>query len=41
MLAQVGAVTLPDATAERLYAGAPLSEAEQAMVDGSRPPPSA
>jgi hypothetical protein len=32
MLLQLGAVTLPDATAERLYAGAVLSEAEQAMV---------
>jgi response regulator RpfG family c-di-GMP phosphodiesterase len=33
MLLQLGAVTLPDATAERLYTGAVLSEAEQAMVD--------
>jgi response regulator RpfG family c-di-GMP phosphodiesterase len=33
MLLQLGAVTLPDATAERLYAGAVLSEEEQAMVD--------
>jgi response regulator RpfG family c-di-GMP phosphodiesterase len=32
MLLQLGAVTLPDATAERLYAGAVLSEPEQAMV---------
>jgi response regulator RpfG family c-di-GMP phosphodiesterase len=32
MLLQLGAVTLPDATAERLYAGAVLSEEEQAMV---------
>jgi len=32
MLLQLGAVTLPDATAERLYTGAVLSEAEQAMV---------
>jgi response regulator RpfG family c-di-GMP phosphodiesterase len=32
MLVQLGAVTLPDATAERLYAGAVLSEAEQLMV---------
>jgi hypothetical protein len=32
MLLQLGAVTLPDATAERLYAGAVLSEQEQAMV---------
>jgi response regulator RpfG family c-di-GMP phosphodiesterase len=32
MLLQLGAVTLPDATAERLYAGAVLSEAEQMMV---------
>jgi len=32
MLAQVGAVTLPQATAEKLYAGARLSEPEAAMV---------
>jgi response regulator RpfG family c-di-GMP phosphodiesterase len=32
MLLQLGAVTLPDATAERLYAGAILSEEEQLMV---------
>jgi response regulator RpfG family c-di-GMP phosphodiesterase len=32
MLLQLGAVTLPDATAERLYTGAVLSEAEQEMV---------
>jgi response regulator RpfG family c-di-GMP phosphodiesterase len=32
MLVQLGAVTLPDATAERLYAGAVLSEEEQVMV---------
>jgi response regulator RpfG family c-di-GMP phosphodiesterase len=33
MLAQVGAITLPDATAEKLACGEPLSCAEQAMVD--------
>jgi response regulator RpfG family c-di-GMP phosphodiesterase len=32
MLAQVGAVTLPQATAEKLYAGARLTEPEAAMV---------
>jgi response regulator RpfG family c-di-GMP phosphodiesterase len=32
MLLQLGAVTLPDATVERLYAGAVLSEEEQLMV---------
>lgn len=32
MLAQVGAVTLPQATAEKLYAGAPLTEPEAAMA---------
>jgi response regulator RpfG family c-di-GMP phosphodiesterase len=32
MLAQVGAVTLPPATAERLYSGAILTEAEEAMA---------
>jgi response regulator RpfG family c-di-GMP phosphodiesterase len=33
MLAQVGAVTLPDGTAHKLYAGEPLSPAEQDMVE--------
>jgi response regulator RpfG family c-di-GMP phosphodiesterase len=33
MLAPIGAVTLPAATAERLYAGAPLTEPEAAMVE--------
>jgi response regulator RpfG family c-di-GMP phosphodiesterase len=33
MLADVGAVTLPDATAEKLNSGAPLTQAEQEMVD--------
>jgi hypothetical protein len=32
MLAQVGAVTLPPATAEKVYAGSPLSDAEKEMV---------
>jgi response regulator RpfG family c-di-GMP phosphodiesterase len=32
MLAQVGAVTLPQATAEKLYAGTRLTDAEAAMV---------
>jgi hypothetical protein len=32
MLAQVGAVTLPPATAEKVYAGARLTEPEAAMV---------
>jgi HD-GYP domain-containing protein (c-di-GMP phosphodiesterase class II) len=32
MLAPIGAVTLPASTAEKLYAGAPLSEDEVAMV---------
>lgn len=32
MLAQMGAVTLPQTTAEKLYAGAPLTPEEQAMV---------
>jgi response regulator RpfG family c-di-GMP phosphodiesterase len=32
MLAQVGAVTLPQATAEKLYAGARLTDPEAAMV---------
>jgi response regulator RpfG family c-di-GMP phosphodiesterase len=34
MLLQLGAVTLPDATAERFYAGAELSDDEQEMVAG-------
>jgi response regulator RpfG family c-di-GMP phosphodiesterase len=33
MLAPIGAVTLPASTAEKLYAGAPLSEDEVAMVE--------
>ena len=33
MLADIGAVTLPEATAEKLNSGAPLSQAEQEMVD--------
>jgi CheY-like chemotaxis protein len=33
MLAHIGAVTLPQATAEKLYAGQPLTPDEQAMVD--------
>ena len=33
MLAQVGAVTLPDATAEKLCTGEDLTEAEAAMID--------
>jgi response regulator RpfG family c-di-GMP phosphodiesterase len=33
MLAQVGAVTLPQATAEKLYAGARLTEPEAAMAN--------
>ena len=33
MLAQIGAVTLPQETAERLYAGESLSADEQEMVD--------
>ena len=33
MLANIGAVTLPQATAEKLYLGAPLSAEEQEMVD--------
>jgi response regulator RpfG family c-di-GMP phosphodiesterase len=33
MLAPIGAVTLPASTAEKLYAGAPLSEDEVAMVN--------
>jgi response regulator RpfG family c-di-GMP phosphodiesterase len=33
MLAPIGAVTLPAITAEKLYAGAPLSTYETAMVD--------
>jgi response regulator RpfG family c-di-GMP phosphodiesterase len=33
MLDQIGAVTLPHATAEKLYSGEPLSSAEQQMVD--------
>jgi response regulator RpfG family c-di-GMP phosphodiesterase len=33
MLAPIGAVTLPAVTAEKLYAGAPLSAHETAMVD--------
>jgi response regulator RpfG family c-di-GMP phosphodiesterase len=32
MLAHVGAVTLPDAIAEKLYAGHPLDDAEEALV---------
>src|SRR6266545_5328015 len=32
LLAQIGAVTLPETTAERLYSGALLSPAEEAMV---------
>jgi response regulator RpfG family c-di-GMP phosphodiesterase len=32
MLAHIGAVTLPDATAEKLYAGLPLSDEEGRMV---------
>ena len=32
MLAQIGAITLPSETAEKLYAGAPLTPAEEAMV---------
>jgi response regulator RpfG family c-di-GMP phosphodiesterase len=32
LLAQVGAITLPDETAEKLYSSAPLSAAEEAMV---------
>jgi response regulator RpfG family c-di-GMP phosphodiesterase len=33
MLAQIGAVTIPQATAERLYAGVTLSPEEKAMVE--------
>ncbi len=33
MLAHIGAVTLPQPTAEKLYAGEPLAHDEQAMVD--------
>lgn len=33
MLAHIGAVTLPQATAEKLYAGAPLTAEEAAMVE--------
>jgi response regulator RpfG family c-di-GMP phosphodiesterase len=33
LLAQIGAVTLPAATAEKLYSGSPLSAGERAMVD--------
>ena len=33
MLADIGAVTLPDATAEKVNSGEPLSHAEQEMVD--------
>ncbi len=33
MLAQVGAITLPGDTAEKLYAGARLTRAEEAMVE--------
>jgi response regulator RpfG family c-di-GMP phosphodiesterase len=33
MLAHIGAVTLPQPTAEKLYAGEPLTPDEQAMVD--------
>jgi response regulator RpfG family c-di-GMP phosphodiesterase len=33
MLAPIGAVTLPAATAEKLYAGAPLTAHEAAMID--------
>jgi response regulator RpfG family c-di-GMP phosphodiesterase len=33
MLAHIGAVTLPQPTAEKLYAGEPLNPAEQVMVD--------
>jgi response regulator RpfG family c-di-GMP phosphodiesterase len=32
LMAQVGAITLPDETAEKLYAGASLTPAEEAMV---------
>jgi hypothetical protein len=32
MLSQIGAITLPQATAEKLYAGLPLEDAEAAMV---------
>jgi response regulator RpfG family c-di-GMP phosphodiesterase len=32
LMAQVGAITLPDETAEKLYAGASLTAAEEAMV---------
>jgi response regulator RpfG family c-di-GMP phosphodiesterase len=34
LLLQLGAVTLPDATAEKLYSGAALTPEEQAMVAG-------
>jgi hypothetical protein len=34
LLLQLGAVTLPDATAEKLYSGAALTAEEQAMVAG-------
>ena len=33
MLADIGAVTLPQATAEKVYAGAPLTASEAAMVE--------
>jgi response regulator RpfG family c-di-GMP phosphodiesterase len=33
LMAQVGAITLPDETAEKLYAGASLTSAEEAMVE--------
>jgi response regulator RpfG family c-di-GMP phosphodiesterase len=33
LMAQVGAITLPDETAEKLYAGASLTAAEEAMVE--------
>ncbi len=32
MLSQIGAITLPQATAEKLYAGLPVEDAEAAMV---------